>query len=125
MVKHGTLSKSRMYELLRSKEARVRRAAFILLETSNPTLRRDSEVFLGLIRFIWDANPSYDIYREFTKRHLAVHIRFTSLSAPVLKWKNVNARGSLRMSASEIALSIRGDFSSDCFGHGALHAHER
>jgi hypothetical protein len=70
-MKHGALSKSHVYELLRSKDARVRRAAFILLETSNPTLRRNSEVFLEIIRFIWDANPSYDVYREFCKRHLA------------------------------------------------------
>ncbi len=40
MVKHGALSKSHVYQLLHSKDARVRRAAFTLLETSNPRLRR-------------------------------------------------------------------------------------
>jgi hypothetical protein len=72
MVKHGALSKSHVYQLLRSKDARVRRAAFTLLETSNPRLRRSSEIFIEIIRFIWDANPSYDVYHEFTKRHFQV-----------------------------------------------------
>ena len=68
MVKHGALSKSHVQQLLRSKDARVRRAAFTLLETSNPRLRTNSEVFAEITRFIWDANPSYDVYQEFTKR---------------------------------------------------------
>jgi hypothetical protein len=72
LVKHVALSKSHVYQLLGSKDVRVRRAAFILLEASNPTLRRNSEAFLEVIRFIWDANPSYDVYREFSKRHLVV-----------------------------------------------------
>jgi hypothetical protein len=72
LVKHGALSKSHVYQLLGSKDARVRRAAFTLLEASNPRLRRNSELFLEIIRFIWDANPSYDVYREFSKRHLVV-----------------------------------------------------
>jgi hypothetical protein len=55
--------------MLSSKDARVRRAAFTLLEASNPTLRTDSELFFEIIRFIWDANPSYDMYREFSQRH--------------------------------------------------------
>jgi hypothetical protein len=58
--------------MLSSKDARVRRAAFTLLEASNPRLRRNSELFLEIVRFIWDANPSYDVYREFSKRHLFV-----------------------------------------------------
>jgi hypothetical protein len=68
MVKHGALLKSHVYHLLRSKDARVRRAAFALLETSNPRLRTNSEVFAEVTRFIWDANPSYDVYHEFIKR---------------------------------------------------------
>jgi hypothetical protein len=72
MVKHGALLKSHVYQLLRSKDARVRRAAFILLETSNPKLRRSSGLFIEITRFIWDANPSYDVYQEFTKRHFQV-----------------------------------------------------
>ena len=39
MVKHGALSKSHVYHLIRSKDARVRGAAFTLLEISNPRLR--------------------------------------------------------------------------------------
>src|SRR5215831_17968763 len=69
MVKHGALRRSHVYNMLSSKDARVRRAAFSLLEASNPTLRTDSELFFEIIRFIWDANPSYDMYREFNQRH--------------------------------------------------------
>ena len=73
MVKHGALSKSHVYQLLRSKDARVRRAAFTLLERSNPKLRTNSELFVEITRFILDANPSYDVYHEFTERHFKVH----------------------------------------------------
>jgi len=90
MVKHGALSKSHVQQLLRSKDARVRRAAFILLEMSNPRLRRNSELFIEITRFIWDANPSYDVYQEFTKRQVA--IRSTSLLPPVSKRKNKSNR---------------------------------
>ncbi len=69
MVKHGSITRSHVYEMLSSKDARVRRAAFTLLEASNPRLRRNSELFIEIVRFIWDANPNYDVYREFTKRH--------------------------------------------------------
>jgi hypothetical protein len=69
MVKHGALSKSHMYRMLASQDANVRRAAFILLEASNPKLRRRSELFMEVVRFIWDANPSYEVYREFSRRH--------------------------------------------------------
>jgi hypothetical protein len=63
--------------MLGSKDARVRRAAFALLEASNPRLRRNSELFIEIVRFIWDANPSYDVYREFSKRHfVATALRF-------------------------------------------------
>jgi hypothetical protein len=72
MVEHGALSKSHVYRMLGSKDARVRRAAFTLLEASNPTLRRNRELLIEIIRFIWDANPSYDVYREFSNRHLLV-----------------------------------------------------
>ena len=85
MVNHGALSQSRVYELLCSKDERVRRAAFILLETSNPTLRRNSEVFLEIIRFIWNANPNYDVYREFSKRHLLVPYKVHELISARLK----------------------------------------
>jgi hypothetical protein len=69
MVQHGALSKSHVRHMLRSKDARVRRAAFTLLEASNPKLRRDGELFMEVTRFIWAANPSYDVYQEFYKRH--------------------------------------------------------
>ena len=69
MVKHGALSKPDVYRLLGSHDAHVRRAAFTLLEASNPRLRRNSGVFMEVVRFIWDANPSYAVYREFSRRH--------------------------------------------------------
>jgi hypothetical protein len=56
MVKHGALSKSHVYQLLRSKDARIRRAAFTLLEMSNPRLRRNSELFVEITRFIAGGN---------------------------------------------------------------------
>jgi hypothetical protein len=70
MVKHGALSRSHVYQMLGSKDARVRRAAFTLLEASNPRLRKDSKIFMEIVRFIWDADPSYDLYLEFSRRHL-------------------------------------------------------
>ena len=85
MVKHGALSKSHVYQLLHSKDARVRRAAFTLLETSNPRLRRSSELFMEITRFIWDANPSYEAYQEFTKRHFQVRYKVHELISARLK----------------------------------------
>jgi hypothetical protein len=85
MVKHGALSKSHVHKLLRSKDARVRRAAFTLLETSNPNLRTNSELFVEITRFIWDANPSYDLYREFTKRHFQVSYKVHELISARIK----------------------------------------
>jgi hypothetical protein len=85
MVKHGALSKSHVYHLLRSKDARVRHAAFTLLERSNPRLRTNSELFVEITRFIWDANPSYDVYQEFTKRHFQVSYKVHELISARVK----------------------------------------
>jgi hypothetical protein len=79
MVKHGGLSKSHVYHLLRSKDTRVRHAAFTLLERSNPTLRTNSCLFVEVTRFIWDANPSYALYNEFTKRHFQANYKVHEL----------------------------------------------
>jgi hypothetical protein len=84
MVKHGALSKSHVYQLLRSKDARIRRAAFTLLETSNPRLRTSSELFVEITRFIWDANRSY-VYQEFTKRHFQVDYKVHELISARMK----------------------------------------
>jgi hypothetical protein len=70
MIKHGAISRSHVYQMLSSKDARVRGAAFALLEASNPRLRRDRGLFMEIVRFIWDANPTYEVYREFSRRHL-------------------------------------------------------
>jgi hypothetical protein len=37
------------------------------------------------MRFIWDANPSYDVYREFSQRHLYVPYKVHELIAARLK----------------------------------------
>src|ERR1043166_10172936 len=85
MVKHGALSKSHVYQLLRSNDPRVRRAAFTLLERSNPRLRTNSELFVEIARFIWNANPSYDLYREFIKRHFQAGYRVHELISARIK----------------------------------------
>jgi len=90
MVSHGALSKSHVYHLLRSKDSRVRHAAFTLLERSNPTLRRNSRLFVEITRFIWDADPSYDLYNEFTKRHFQANYKVHELISARLKIEEQN-----------------------------------
>jgi hypothetical protein len=90
MVRHGALSKSHVYHLLRSKDSRVRHAAFTLLERSNPTLRRNSRLFVEITRFIWDADPSYDLYNEFTKRHFQANYKVHELISARLKIEEQN-----------------------------------
>lgn len=103
MVKHGALSKSHVHQMLASKDARVRRAAYTLLEASNPSLRRNSELFLEIIRFIWEANPSYDIYREFNKRHQIVPYKVHELiSARLRVEKQEQQRAAADQRADEI-----------------------
>lgn len=103
MVKHGALSKSHVHQMLASKDARVRRAAYTLLEASNPGLRRNSELFLEIIRFIWEANPSYDIYREFNKRHLIVPYKVHELiSARLRVEKQEQQRAAADQRADEV-----------------------
>ena len=115
MIRHGTLSKTRVYELLRSKDARVRRAAFILLETSNPTLRRNSEVFLEIIRFIWNANPNYDVYREFSKRHLLVPYKVHELISARLKIEKREQQNALLDQHTEYRRQRHGGFFARLF----------
>jgi hypothetical protein len=93
MVKHGALSKSHVYQLLRSNDPGVRRAAFTLLERSNPRLRTNSELFVEIARFIWDANPSYDVYREFTKRHFQAGYRVHELISARVKTEKQTKQG--------------------------------
>ena len=68
-----------------AQRTRVRCAAFTLLETSNPRLRRNSELFIEITRFIWDANPSYDLYQEFTKRHFQASYKVHELISGRIK----------------------------------------
>jgi hypothetical protein len=90
MVKHGALTKSHVYHLLRSNDVRVRNAAFTLLERSNPTLRTNSRLFVEITRFIWNANPSYDVYNEFTKRHFQARYKVHELISARLKIEKQN-----------------------------------
>jgi hypothetical protein len=111
MVKHGALSKSHVHQMLASKDARVRRAAYTLLEASNPGLRRNSELFLEIIRFIWEANPSYDIYREFNKRHLIVPYKVHELiSARLRVEKQEQQRAAADQRADELGRHEGGFF---------------
>jgi hypothetical protein len=116
MVKHGALSKFRVYELLRSKDARVRRAAFILLEASNPALRRNSEVFLEIIRFIWEANPSYNVYREFSQRHMLVPYKVHELISARLKIERRERQGIPANGCAEDRRRYEGGFFKRFFG---------
>jgi hypothetical protein len=90
MVKHGALSKSHVYHLLRSNDARVRHAAFTLLERSNPTLRTNRGLFVEIAQFIWNANPSYEVYNDFTKRHFQANYKVHQLISARLKMERQN-----------------------------------
>jgi hypothetical protein len=116
MVKHGALSKSHVYKLLRSKDARVRRAAFTLLETSNPRLRRNSELFIAITRFIWDANPSYEVYREFTKRHFQARYKVHELIGARLKMENQKKQRAAEDHLTDDARDREGGFFKRLFG---------
>ena len=116
MVKHGALSKSHVYKLLRSKDARVRRAAFTLLETSNPRLRRNSELFIEVTRFIWDANPSYDVYQEFTKRHFQARYKVHELIGARLKIEKQNKQRAAADPVTDNVCHGEGGFFTRLFG---------
>src|SRR5438045_9505096 len=61
-----------------------------LLERSNPTLRRNSRVFVEITQFIWDADPSYDLYNECTKRHFQANYKVHELVSARLKIEEQN-----------------------------------
>ena len=50
-----------------------------------PRLRTSSELFVEITRFIWEANPSYDVYQEFTKRHFQVDYKVHELISARMK----------------------------------------
>jgi hypothetical protein len=56
------------------KRERVRFPAPIGITTLRMKRTRRPRVafFIEIAWFIWDANPSYDVYQEFTKRHFQV-----------------------------------------------------
>ena len=110
MVKHGALSKSHVQHMLGSQDARVRRAAFTLLEASNPTLRKNGELFQEIVRFIWAANPSYDVYQEFSKRHLLVPYKVHELIIARLKIEKQEQRSAAAAPRTEDTRQHEGGF---------------
>jgi hypothetical protein len=112
MVKHGAISRAHVYDMLCSKDVRVRRAAFTLLEASNPRLRRDSALFMGIVQFIWDANPSYEVYQEFSKRHLFVrrHKVHELITARLKREKQVQESATPVQRVEDARQSTRGFF---------------
>src|SRR5258708_38303563 len=115
MVKHGALSKSHVYHLLRSKDSRVRHAAFTLLERSNPRLRTNSELFVEITRFIWDANPSYDVYQKFTKRHFQVSYKVHELISARVKTEKKEKQSTASDDLTDNTLNYEGRFFNRLF----------
>jgi hypothetical protein len=110
MVQHGALSKSHVHHMLQSKDARVRRAAFTLLEASNPRLRRDGELFMEVTRFIWAANPSYDVYQEFYKRHRQARYKVHELISARLQIEKQERRSTATKCLTDNSLLHEGGF---------------
>jgi len=121
MVKHGALSKSHVYQLLRSNDPRVRRAAFTLLERSNPRLGINSELFVEIARFIWDANPSYDVYREFTKRHFQAGYRVHELISARIRMEKQSSQAAAAEDLSNNTSRGRGGFLKRLFRGRSAH----
>jgi hypothetical protein len=119
MVKHGALSKSHVSQLLRSNDVRVRRAAFTLLERSNPRLRTNSELFVEIAQFIWDASSSYDVYNEFTRRHFQANYKVHELVSARLKIEKQNKQSGVAddLTANTRAHVHEGGFFKRLFRH--------
>jgi hypothetical protein len=122
MVKHGALSKSHVSQLLRSNDPRVRCAAFTLLERSNPRLRTDSELFVEIARFIWNANPSYDVYREFPKRHFQAGYRVHELISARIKTEKRMKQGAAADDLSHTTSRDDGGFFRRLFRGWSAHS---
>ena len=116
MVEHGTISRAHVYNMLRSKDIRVRRAAFTLLEASNPRLRRDSALFMEIVQFIWDANRRYEVYQEFSKRHLFVRRPVHELIIARMKREKHAQESATPVQRVEDASQSAPGFSGDCLG---------
>jgi hypothetical protein len=110
MVKHGALSKFHVQQLLRSKDARVRHAAYTLLERSNPRLRTNSELFVEITRFIWAANPSHEVYQEFTKRHFQTSYKVHELISARLKIERQDKQSATAGDLTDNARHYEGGF---------------
>jgi hypothetical protein len=125
MVKHGALSKSHVYQLLRSNDPRVRCAAFTLLERSNPRLRTDSELFVEIAQFIWDANPSYDLCREFTKRHFQAGYRVHELISARIETEKQTKQGAAADDLSNNTSRDEGGFFRRLFRGRSAHSYRK
>ena len=122
MVKHGAISRAHVYRMLASEDARLRRAAFVLLEASNPRLRKDGELFMEIIRFIWDANPSYDVYREFSKRHLFVGYKVHELIGARLKMEKQKQQSAAADDLTDNTRHYEGGFFKRLFRRRTSHS---
>ena len=55
-----------------------------------PILEQIASSFVEITRFIWDADPSYDLYNEFTKRHFQANYKVHELISARLKIEEQN-----------------------------------
>jgi hypothetical protein len=56
----------------------------------SPSWSENSRLFVEITRFIWDADPSYDLYNEFTKRHFQANYKVHELISARLKIEEQN-----------------------------------
>src|SRR6185436_10510518 len=114
MIEHGSISRAHVYDMLRSKEIRVRRAAFTLLEASNPrphSLWRLFNSFGMPIQVMTCIRSSVNVTFSF------VVIRCMNLSLRVSNEKGGHKKVPLPFSvASKMSGSLRQDSSRDCLG---------
>ena len=69
-----------------------------------------------IIRFIWNANPNYDVYREFSKRHLLVPYKVHELISARLKIEKREQQSALLDQRTEPRRQRQGGFFARLFG---------
>ena len=72
-------------------------------------------MFLEIIRFIWNANPNYDVYREFSKRHLLVPYKVHELISARLKIEKREQQSALLDQRTEPRRQRQGGFFARLF----------
>src|SRR5262249_53648956 len=96
-----------------------RRAAFTLLERSNPRLGTNSELFVEITRFIWDANPRCDVYQEFTKRHFQASYKVHELISARIKTEKQNKQSAVTDDLTDNTRPYEGGFFKRWFAWGS------